>query len=94
MGSLLSHVISDFFLHSVKDDLHLKTPGVYNISSQCGHSGHSIDTNIKEHNWHNQFYHLEKSHVAEHSIKLGGHHIQFHDTNILTNKSGCMDCLI
>jgi hypothetical protein len=31
--------------------------------------------------------------MAKHSIKLG-HHIQFHDTNILAMKSRCMECII
>jgi hypothetical protein len=45
------------FLQSVKDNLGLKTPGVYSIPCECGQvyiggTGHSIDNSLKEHHRH------------------------------------------
>jgi hypothetical protein len=42
------------FLWLVKDDLGLRTPGVYSIPCECGQvyirqTGHSVDTRLKEH---------------------------------------------
>jgi hypothetical protein len=86
------------FLRPVKDDLGLKTLGVYSIPSVCGQvyigqTGCSIDTRIKEHHRHLRLAHPDKSAVAEHSISRG-HHIQLQDTKILSTKSRYMDRLI
>jgi hypothetical protein len=45
------------FLHPVKDNLGLKTPGTYSIPCQCGHeyirqTGQTIKTRVKEHHQH------------------------------------------
>jgi predicted GIY-YIG superfamily endonuclease len=82
----------------VKDDLGLKTPGVYSIPCECGQvyigqTGRSIDTRIKEHHRHIRLAHADKSAVAEHSIGRG-HRIQLQDTKILSTKSRYMDWLI
>jgi hypothetical protein len=60
----------------VKDDLGLKTPGVYSIPCECGQvyigqTGRSIDTRIKEHHRHIRLAHPDKSAVGEHSISRG-----------------------
>jgi hypothetical protein len=86
------------FLQPVKDDLGLKTPGVYSIPCDwgqvyIGQTGHSIDTRIKEHHRNIRLAHPYKSAVAEHSISRG-HRIQLQDTKILSTKSRYMDRLI
>jgi hypothetical protein len=86
------------FLRPVKDDLGLKTPGVYSIPCECGQvyieqTGCSIDTRIKEHHQHIRLAHPDKSAVAEHSISRG-HRIQLQNTKILSTKSRYMDQLI
>jgi hypothetical protein len=50
-------------------------------------------TRLKEHQWHIQLEHPDKSAIAEHSVN-SGHHIQFHNTSILTTKPGYMDHII
>jgi hypothetical protein len=57
------------FLRLAKDDLGLKTPGVYSIARECGkvHTGCSIDIRIKKHHQYTRLYHPEKSAVADHS---------------------------
>jgi hypothetical protein len=86
------------FLRPFKDDLRLKTPGVYSIPCECGQvyigqTSCSIDTRIKKHHWHNRLAHPHKSAVAEHSITQG-HRIQLQYTKILFTKSIYMDPLI
>jgi hypothetical protein len=85
------------FLRPLKDDLGLKTPGVYSIPCECGQvyigqTGRSIDTRIKEHHWHIRLAHPDKSAVAEHGISRG-HRIQLQDTMILSTRSRYMDRL-
>jgi hypothetical protein len=82
----------------VKDELELKTPGVYSVPCECGQvyigqTGRSIETRVKEHQCHIHLQHPDKSAVAEHSINLG-HHIQLQDTTILSTKSRSMDQMI
>jgi hypothetical protein len=86
------------FLQPVKDDLGLKTAGIYSIPCECGkvnigQTGHSIEVRIKEHHWHIRLYHPDKSAVTKHSINLG-HRIQFHYTRILATKTGHMELFI
>jgi hypothetical protein len=86
------------FLRPMKDDLGLKTLGVYSIPCECGQvyigqTGRSIDTRIKEHHRHIRLAHSDKSAVAEHSISRG-HRIQLQNTKILSTKSRYMDRLI
>jgi hypothetical protein len=80
------------FLWPIKDDLTVRTPGVYSILCKCGkvytgQTGHSVKTRVKEHIQHICLYHPNKSAVAEHSINLG-HHIQLQNTSILENNPG------
>jgi hypothetical protein len=86
------------FLRPVKDDLELRTPGVYNIPCECcqvyiGQTGQSIETRIKKHNRHIQLGHPDKSAVAEDTLNHD-HLITFQDTQILSTKSGYMDRFI
>jgi hypothetical protein len=79
------------FLQPVKDNLGLKTPGVYSMSCECGQvyisqTTRSIETRVKEHQRHIHLEHPDKSAVAKHSINLG-HHIQIQNTTILSTKS-------
>jgi hypothetical protein len=86
------------FLQSVKDDLGLRSSGVYNTPCECGQVytgqvGRSIDTRLKEHQRHIHLEHLDKSAVAEHSINLG-HRIQLYHTAILSTQPRYMDHII
>jgi hypothetical protein len=82
----------------VKDDLGLKTPGVYSVPCECGQvyieqTGHSTETRVKKHQCHIRLQHLDKSAVAEHSINLD-HRIQLQNTTILPIKSRYTDQMI
>jgi hypothetical protein len=82
----------------VKDDLGLKTSGMYSIPCECdqvyiGQTGRSIEARIKEHRRHIRLGHPEQSAVAEHSMNHE-HHILFQDTRIISTKSGYMDRLV
>jgi hypothetical protein len=71
------------FLWPLKDDLALKTAGVYSIPCECdkvyiGQTRCSIEIRIKGHHWHIRLYHPDKSAMAKHSSNLG-HSIQFQD---------------
>jgi hypothetical protein len=80
------------FLRSVKDDLGLKTMGVYSICCEysqiyIGQMGCSIDTRLKEHQQH------IKSAVMEHNINFR-HRIHIHHTAILSTEPRYMDRII
>jgi hypothetical protein len=71
-------------LQSVKDELELKTPGVYRTPCGCSHvyigqTGWSINTRLKENYRHIRLEHPNKSDGTEHNIQL-------HNTNILSTK--------
>jgi hypothetical protein len=73
----------------VKNDLGLKTAGVYSIPCECGkvyigQIRHFIETRIKEQHQHIRLQQPDKSAVAKHSIDLS-HCIHFQDTRILMN---------
>jgi hypothetical protein len=82
----------------VKDDLELKTPGVYSVSCECGQvyieqTGLSIETRVKDHQCHIRLQHPDKSAMAEHSISLD-YRIQLQANTILSTKSRYMDQMI
>ena len=82
----------------VKDNLGLKTPGVYCITCECGkiyvgQSGRTLKTRVKEHRRHIRHSHSDQSVVAERSINHD-HTIRFQEIHILASKSGYMDRLI
>jgi hypothetical protein len=86
------------FLRPVKDNLGLRTPGVYKIPCECGkvyigQTGHSMDTRLKEHQRHIRLEHPDKPAVSEHSVDFG-HRIQLHNTSILATKTQYMDRII
>jgi hypothetical protein len=82
-GRLPHRKVSSFLL-LLKDNLGLRTPGIYRISCECdrvytGQTGHSVGTRLKEVQQHNQLEHPDMSAIAENSVNLG-HCIQFHNT--------------
>jgi hypothetical protein len=84
---LLARKMSSF-LRPVKDDLRLRTPGVFSIPCECGQvyigqAGRSIDTRIKDRSRHIRLGHPEKSAVAEHTLNRD-HLIRIQDTQILS----------
>jgi hypothetical protein len=83
------------FLWPVKNDLGLKTLGVYSMPCECGQdnigqTGRSIKTRVKKHQCHICLQHPDKSAMAKHSINLD-HSIQLQYTTILFTKSRYMD---
>jgi hypothetical protein len=85
VGLLLRKISS--FLCPVKDDLGLRTPGVYSMPCECGQvyvgkTSRSSMTRIEEHHWHMRLGHPEKLVVAEHRLEHD-HHIKFQNTQIL-----------
>jgi hypothetical protein len=85
------HMKLSSLLHSVKDYLGLRTPGVYRLPCECsrvhiGQRGRSVDIRLKEHQRHIRLEHAYKSTVVEHNINQG-HRIQFHNSSILATKT-------
>jgi hypothetical protein len=81
------------FLWPFKDNLGLRTAGVYRIPCEgvyIGQTGRSMDTRLKEHQRHFHLEHPDKAAMAEHSVDLG-HCIQFHNTSIFATKTRYMD---
>jgi hypothetical protein len=86
------------FLWPVKDNLGLKTSGMYSVPCKCGqvYNGQtscSIKTRVKDHQCHICLEHADRSAVAKHGISLG-HCIQLQNTTILSTKSRYMDWMI
>jgi hypothetical protein len=78
------------FLQPIKDNIELKTPGVYSMPCKCGQvcigqTRHSIKTRFMEHRHDNLLEQPDRSAVAELSINLG-HHIKLQDTTVLYTK--------
>ncbi|KAJ4447063.1 hypothetical protein ANN_09052 [Periplaneta americana] len=85
-------------LRPVKDDLGLRTPGVYRIPCECGkcyigQTGRTIMERCKEHQRSIRLYYPDKSAVAQHSLETG-HKIDFSATTILDKTSGYWDLVI
>jgi len=85
-------------LRPVKDDVGLRTPGVYSITRECGQvyigqTGRSIATRIKEHNRHIRLGQPDKSAVAEHRFNHN-RVLKFQDTWILYTVPGYRDRVI
>jgi hypothetical protein len=74
-----------------KDNLGLRTPGVYRTPCECRHwadrpfGGREVEGASAAH--------PEKSAVAENSVDLG-YRIQFHNTSVLTTETQCMDHIV
>jgi hypothetical protein len=85
-------------LRSVKDNLGLRTPGVYCIPCECGkvHIGQT-DRNIgircEEHVRHLCLGQPERSAVAEHVLDTG-HTMEFNNTHRLVKTKGYIDRLV
>jgi hypothetical protein len=78
------------FLWAVKDDLHLKILGKYNIFCLCCQvynrwTNHSFETGVEEQQWHMYLYHLDKSVMEGYSINVG-HYIQLQNDRIVSTK--------
>jgi hypothetical protein len=90
-----SNMKLSILLSPVKDNLGLRTPGVYRILYECsrvynGQTVSSKDITLKEHEQHIPLDYEDKTAIAEHSIDQG-HHIQFHNTSILATNTRYMD---
>jgi len=85
-------------LRPAKDDLGLRTPGIYSIPCECGQlyigqTDGSIQTRIKEHHLHIRLGHPVKSAVAE--LRFNHNHvIDFQGTRILSATPSYMERLI
>jgi hypothetical protein len=80
-------------LQTAKDDLHLKTLGMYITFCLRGQvysrwTDHSFQTGVKEQHWHTHLYHLDTSVMAGHSNSVG-YCIQLQNARILSTKSKC-----
>jgi hypothetical protein len=85
-------------LRPVKDKLGLKATGIYCIPCECskvyvGQTGRTIKARLKQHKRHVCLNQLEKSAVAEHSIKTS-HRIDFDSTSKLGMATRYMDHLL
>jgi hypothetical protein len=86
------------FLRLVKENVGLKTPGVYSVPCECGlvyirQTGRSIEIRIKEHQWNIRLLQLDKSALAEQGFNHN-HKTLLQDVEILYTKSGYLDRLI
>ena len=85
-------------LSPVKNDLGLRTPGIYKIPCDCGkvyigQAGHTVQDRIKEHQHCIKLADFDKSAVAEHSL-LTSQRILFSSTNVVDNAISYYDQII
>ena len=85
-------------LRPVKDDLGLRTPGIYKIPCECGkvyigQTGRTVQDRIKEHQRCIKLADFDKSAVAEHSL-LTGHRILFSSTTVVDKATNYYDRII
>ena len=74
-------------LTRIKDQLGLRTPGVYRVPCECGatyigETGRAIDTRISEHSRCIRLKQPDRSAIAEHALE-NGHKISFKETKVL-----------
>jgi hypothetical protein len=86
------------YLPPVKDELGLKTPGIYSIPRECskvymGQTGRSVHLRVTEHDRHLRLLQLDKSAIAEHSFNQD-HRVRLQDTKLLAKKIGYRERLI
>jgi predicted GIY-YIG superfamily endonuclease len=82
-------------LRPIKDDLGLKTSGVYSIPCECdkvyvGRTSRIIEIRCQEHIRHPRHGQTEKSTVAEYLLNTG-HEIQFEKTHRLDKTTTYVD---
>ena len=85
-------------LRPVKDDLGLRTPGIYKIPCECGkvyigQTGRTVQDRIKEHQRCIKLADFDKSAVAEHSL-LTGHRILLSSTTVVDKATNYYDRII
>jgi hypothetical protein len=79
------------YLPPVKDELGLKTPGIYSIPCECGkvyigQTSRSVHLRVKEHDRHLRLLQIDKSAIAEDSFNQD-HRVRLQDTKTPRKKN-------